>query len=409
MMVGGYEVALTNIIMSMALALLVGRLFEEGFVRIGIPPVVGDLTAGVIFGTVLTALGIKIYPQGNPTVDALAWFGVALLLFYAGITTRYGEFMRTLRWATIITVGEAASAFSLGILVGLSLGYPIIKSLFLGTILEATSVSLTVRTLMDIGKLRTPEGNAILAVAVLDDVSSLLTIAVVSSFAKLHVLEVLPAVKIAVLAIGFWLGIVLTFHKASNAIVKYSRKLRISDPVLSILLGTFFALSMVAKYFNVSLLVVAYASGLAFSDARGVESVVAKLRPMAVIFSTLFFVNSAARLNFLTAIKPQYSVFYLAMIGAAFLGKLMGGGLFSYIVGYTGWSALRIGVGLFPRAEFCIIAAVAGEALGAVGPAAYFAAILITLTTNFAAPPLIKVVFTRGGPSGMRKALKHKT
>ncbi len=399
----GYEVFLSNLILALGLSLIIGRLFEDAFVRIGVPPVVGDLTAGVIFGTVLTAVGIHIYPQGDPGVDAFAWFGVALLLFYAGITTRYGEFMRTLRWASIITIGEAASAFSLGTLVGLSLGYPLLKALFLGTILEATSVSLTVRTLMDIGKLRTPEGNAILAVAVLDDVSSLLTIAIVTSFAKLHVLEILPAVEIAGLALGFWLGIVLIFHKIANPLVKYSRKLKISDPVLSILLGIFFILAVVAKYFNVSLLVVAYAAGLAFSDARGVESVVAKLRPMAVIFSTLFFVNSAARLNFLTALKPEYTVFYLAMIGAAFLGKLMGGGLFSYIVGYTGWSALRIGVGLFPRAEFCIIAAVAGETLGVVGPAAYFAAILIVLVTNFTAPPLIKLTFTRGGPSGMRR------
>ena len=399
----GYEVMLTDIIMALGLSLIIGRLFEDLFVRIGIPPVVGDLTAGVVLGTGLVSLGWHIYPQGDPAVDAFAWFGVSLLLFYAGITTRYGEFMRTLRWASIITIGEAASAFSLGILVGIGLGYPILKSLFLGTILEATSVSLTVRTLMDIGKLRGLEGNAILAIAVLDDVSSLLTIAVVSSFAKLHVLEVLPAIEIAGLALGFWLAIVLVFHYFSNSIVKYSKKLKINDPVLSILLGTFFILAVMAKYFRVSVLIVAYAAGLAFSDARGIETVVGKLRPIAIIFSTLFFVNSAARLNFIPALQPQYTVLYLAMIGAAFAGKLIGGGFTSWLVGYSGYSALRIGVGLFPRAEFCIIAAVAGESLGVLGPAAYLSAILITLVTNFAAPPLIKVAFTRGPPPSMRK------
>jgi len=399
----GYEVMLADLVMAFGLALIVGRLFEDLFVRFGIPPIIGDLTAGVILGTGFISLGWHVYPQGDPAVDAFAWFGISIFLFYAGITTKYGEFMRTLRWATIITVGEAASAFSLGLLVGIGMGYPILKSLFLGTILEATSVSLTVRTLMDIGKLRTLEGNAILAVAVLDDFSSLLTIAVVSSFAKYHVLNVLSALEIAALAIGFWLGIVLVFHKFSNFIIKYSRKLKINDPVLSIVLGIFFLLGILGKEFGVSLLVVAYASGLAFSDARGVETVVGKLRPIAILFSTLFFVNSAARLNFIPALQPKYTVLYLAMIGAAFAGKLMGGGFTSWLVGYKAFSALRIGVGLFPRAEFCIIAAVVGESLGVLGPAAYFSAILITLVTNFGAPPLIKVVFTRGPPSGMRR------
>ena len=399
----GYEVMLTDLVMAFGLSLIVGRLFEDLFVRFGIPPIIGDLTAGVILGTGFMSLGWHVYPQGDPAVDAFAWFGISIFLFYAGITTKYGEFMRTLRWATIITVGEAAAAFSLGLLVGIGMGYPILKSLFLGTILEATSVSLTVRTLMDIGKLRTLEGNAILAVAVLDDFSSLLTIAVVSSFAKYHVLNVFSALEIAALAIGFWLGIVLVFHKFSNSIIKYSRKLKINDPVLSIVLGIFFLLGILGKEFGVSLLVVAYASGLAFSDARGIETVVGKLRPIAILFSTLFFVNSAARLNFIPALQPKYTVLYLAMIGAAFAGKLMGGGFTSWLVGYRAFSALRIGVGLFPRAEFCIIAAVVGESLGVLGPAAYFSAILITLVTNFGAPPLIKVVFTRGPSSGMRR------
>ena len=399
----GYEAMLMDIILALGISLIIGRLFEDLFVRIGIPPIIGDLTAGVIFGTGFVSIGWHAYPQGDPAVDAFAWFGISIFLFYAGITTKYGEFMRTLRWATIITIGEAASAFSLGLLVGIGMGYPILKSLFLGTILEATSVSLTVRTLMDIGKLRSLEGNAILAVAVLDDFSSLLTIAIVSSFAKLHVLEIVPALEIAALAIGFWLGIVIVFHYFSNSIVKYSRKLRINDPVLTVVLGTFFLLGILGKEFNVSLLVVAYASGLAFSDARGVETVVGKLRPMAIIFSTLFFVNSAARLNFLPAFQARYTVLYLAMIGAAFAGKLMGGGFTSWLVGYRAFSALRVGVGLFPRAEFCIIAAVVGESLGVLGPAAYFSAILITLVTNFGAPPLIKVVFTRGPPPSMRR------
>lgn len=399
----GYEEILVNLMLALGLALIVGRMFEEIILRFKYPPILGDLIAGVVLGTVL-----NIFPRGVD-VDAFAWFGVSLLLFYAGLETRYGEFMRSIRKAGLITIGEALAAFGLGATVGLLLGFPLTYALFLGTILEATSVSLTVRTLMDIGKLRTLEGTTILAVAVLDDIGSLLTIAVVTSFALLHRVELISAIQVAAMALGFWIGVVLIFHKLSNRIVRFSRKLRINDPVLTILLGIFAIMAVTAKDFRVSPLIAAYASGLAFSDARGIESAVEKLRSMAVIFSTLFFVNSAARIDFLSAIKPEYTLFYLAMIGAAFAGKVLGGGLTSYIIGYSGWSALRIASGLFPRAEFCIIAAVAGQSIGVVGPEAYFAAILIVLVTNFAAPPIIKLVFTRGPPSAMRTWRRKKT
>ncbi|MCD6324509.1 MAG: cation:proton antiporter, partial [Desulfurococcales archaeon] len=93
---------------------------------------------------------------------------------------------------------------------------------------------------------------------------------------------------------------------------------------------------------------------------------------------------------------PQYTVFYVAMISAAFLGKLMGGGLTSYLVGYPGRAALRIGVGLFPRAEFCIVAAYFAYMHHILGPEAYMAAILIMIFTNFLTPPLLKAVFLSG-------------
>ncbi len=402
----GYEAVLVQLLMALGLALIVGKAFEELFARIRYPPILGDLVAGVLLGTVF-----NIFPKGE-AVDAFAWFGVTLLLFYAGLETRYGEFMKSIRRAGLVTIGEALAAFGLGTLVGLAMGYSLVSSLFLGTILEATSVSLTVRTLMDLGKLRSLEGTAILAIAVLDDISSLLTIAVVTSFALLHQIEIINAIQIAALALGFWVGVVFLFHKVNNRIVKFSRKLRITEPTLTVLLGIFALLAVTAKDFRVSPLIAAYAIGLAFSDARGIQQAVDKIKSMAVVFSTMFFVNSAARIDFLTALKPEYAVFYALMIAAAFAGKLLGGGLTSFIVGYSKWSALRIAAGLFPRAEFCIIAAVAGQSLGVIGPEAYFSAILIVLITNFAAPPLLKLVFSHGPPSALRSwkliSLKRK-
>ena len=390
----GYEEALLSILLALALSLSVGRLLEEFFIRIGFPPVLGDLLAGLMIG----ASFLNVYPSGD-AVEGFAWFGVTLLLFYAGLETRYGEFMKSARRAWLITLGEAAAAFSLGYVTGMAFGYPPTYSVFLGAILEATSVSITVRTLIDMGRLRSVEGYTILGVAVLDDISALITIAAATSFVVLHRLDVVTVVQAAGGALIFWIATVYIFHKFSNTITRYSRKLHVNEPILGVLLAIFAVVATFSHNFGISPLIAAYAIGLAFSEARGMAAVVDRVKSIAIIFSTVFFVNSAARLDIGAAIKPEYLTFYLAIIGAAFTGKILGAGITSYAIGFPGFSALRIAVGLYPRAEFCIIAAYTGVTLGVLDNKAYLAAVLVTLVTNLATPPLLKLVFTRGPQS----------
>lgn len=399
------EEVLVDLLLAIGLSLSIGKLFEEVFVRFGYPSIIGDLLAGFILGQSF----LHIFPTGE-TIDVVAWFGVTLLLFYAGLDTRYGEFMRSLRSAFVVTLGEAISAFSYGVLVGLALGYPLTSSIFFGAILEATSVSVSVRTLMDIGRLNTREGMTILGVAVLDDVTSLLTIVAATSIVVLHRLDIVRISQIVAMAAAFWLGVVLIVHRVNTPIVRYLRKMKAPAPVISGLLATFALLGVVAKDLKVSPLVAAYAAGLAFSDARGIQRAKESVRSLAIVMSTLFFVNTVASRNLAAALRPEYTLFYVLMLAAAFAGKLTGAGLVTYLLGYGGAGSLRVAVGLFPRAEFCIIAASMGMAVGAIGEEAYLAAVLITVITNFATPPLLKIVFTRfrsrfdrGAPKASKK------
>lgn len=399
------EEVLVDLLLAIGLSLSIGKLFEEVFVRFGYPSIIGDLLAGFILGQSF----LHIFPTGE-TIDVVAWFGVTLLLFYAGLDTRYGEFMRSLRSAFVVTLGEAISAFSYGVLVGLALGYPLTSSIFFGAILEATSVSVSVRTLMDIGRLNTREGMTILGVAVLDDVTSLLTIVAATSIVVLHRLDIVRISQIVAMAAAFWLGVVLIVHRVNTPIVRYLRKMKAPAPVISGLLATFALLGVVAKDLKVSPLVAAYAAGLAFSDARGIQRAKESVRSLAIVMSTLFFVNTVASRNLAVALRPEYTLFYVLMLAAAFAGKLTGAGLVTYLLGYGGAGSLRVAVGLFPRAEFCIIAASMGMAVGAIGEEAYLAAVLITVITNFATPPLLKIVFTRfrsrfdrGAPKASKK------
>ena len=396
----GAEELVYSVFLAFGLALTVGKLAEEAISRLGAPPVLGDLLTGLILGSTL----LNIYPT-NEVVKTLSWFGISLLLFYAGLETKYSEFMHSLPMYGIITVGEVVAAFSLGYMVGIAFGYSPDRAYFVGSILVATSVSLSVRTLIEIGKLTSVEGKTILGIAVLDDLAALIVIVAGATLAKQGGFSPIGLVKSAGVALVAWYVTLVTLHKVSNFITRKASRLKVEGSLFAFVVGTFAILAYVVKYVGVSYLVVAYASGLAFSESRGIKRVAESVRSIAMPFSVLFFMTTAAVINVRTALNPHYTLFYVAMIGAAFAGKLMGGGLTSFLVGYPARAALRVGTGLFPRAEFCIVAAYFAYTSGILGPEAYLAALLITITTNFATPPLLKAVFLRGPET---KAVKFR-
>ena len=387
----GAEELVYEVFLALGLALIFGKLFEEVFARIGFPPVIGDLLLGLIVGKTL----LCIFPA-TEVVEVFSWFGISLLLFYAGMETRYREFMRHMPTYGLITVGEVASAFIIGYLVGVVFGYTPGKAYFVGTILVATSVSLSVRTLIEIDKLTTIEGKTTLGIAVLDDLAALIIIVAGSSLALTGKFNLINLVQTAVVAFIAWLLIVVLLHRVSYSIARFATKLHIEGSLFAIVLGIFALLAYLAKYIGISYLVVAYATGLAFSEASGVRRVAESVRSIAIPFSTLFFITTAAAIDVKSVLNPQYIPFYLAMVSAAFAGKMLGGGLTSYLIGYPLWSALRVAVGLFPRAEFCIVAAYFAVKGGILSPEAYLAAVIIVLVTNFLTPVLLKTVYLRG-------------
>jgi len=387
----GAEELIYEVFLALGLALVFGKLFEEAFARLGFPPVIGDLLLGLILGKTL----LSIFPTTD-VVETFSWFGISLLLFYAGLETRYGEFMRHMPTYGVITIGEVFSAFLIGYIVGVSFGYTPEKAYFVGTILVATSVSLSVRTLIEINKLTTIEGKTTLGIAVLDDLAALIIIVAGASLAQTGTFDIFSLVRTALIAFAAWLLTVVLVHRASYYIARFASRLHVEGSLFAIVLGIFALLAYLVKYVGISYLIVAYATGLAFSEAYGVKRVAESIRSIAIPFSALFFITTAAAIDIKVVMSPQYVPFYLAMVAAAFAGKMLGGGLTSYIIGYPAWSAIRVAVGLFPRAEFCIVAAYFAVRGGILSPEAYLAAITIVLVTNFLTPALLKAVYLRG-------------
>ncbi len=387
----GEDLLLYDLFLALFFAFVVARLFEELMVRLGQPTVIGDLLTGLIFGASL----LGVYPV-NDMIKTLSTFGIVLLLFYAGIETRYSDFIRSLPYYGIITVGEALAAFGLGYVIGMAWGYSPKSAYFIGAVLEATSVSVSVKTLIEIKKLVTPEGYTIMGIAVLDDLTALITIVAGASLISKGTFDILTMAEVIIVALIVWLIIVFGLHKFGSYITKAAGRLHTDESVLATVLGILVGLAFIVRYANLSPLVVAYAAGLGLSEAWGTGAISEKIKTLAILFSVLFFITTTAAIDLRQALTAQYLLFYVIMIIAAFVGKLLGGGLTSFILGYPIRSALRIGVGLFPRAEFCLIAAYIGYSAGLLGAEVYLAAILITIVTNFVTPPLLKYVFSHG-------------
>ena len=382
--------AFTEFLIALVIALMVAKVLEEIFVRLGLPPVIGDIVAGIIVGK--SFLGIFVPEEGTAT-DAFAWLGVILLLFYAGLETDYRSFIGGIRRFIVISLLDVSLAFINGFIVGWILGYPLNQSIFIGTILVATSVSLTVKTLLDLGKLDTDEGLTILGVAVLDDIQGLIILAAALSVVVYGVVNIKDIVFVSISAFLFWLLAVVVIGRLSSRIFKVFSRLHIDNalPILSIILGLLVA--ALAGVIGLSPIVGAYAAGLALARCRRFQIVPEKIKIIIDLLATLFFVASSARIAIETALKPEYVWLYALFIGFALLGKTIGNTLGSRITGLSWSKALIVGVGMWPRAEVALIAATIGMTHGVISTPIYFATVMLIIVTSIIVPPTIKLLY----------------
>lgn len=384
--------AFTEFLIALVVALVTAKILEELFVRIGLPPVIGDIIAGIIVGK--SFLGIFV-PEEDSAADSLAWLGVVLLLFYAGLETDYRNFIRGLKNFIAVSMLDVSLAFINGFIVGWILGYPLNQSIFLGTILVATSVGLTVKTLLDMGKLDTREGLVILGVAVLDDILGLIILVAALSVIVYGVVDIKDVLFIGFVSFLFWLSSIVVIGSASSRLFRVFSKLHIDNalPILSIVFGL--SIAALAGIVGLSPIVGAYSAGLALAKCRRFQIVSEKMKVLIDLLATLFFVASSARIAIGTALRPEYIWLYILFISFALLGKTIGNTFGSRIVGLPWRKALIVGVGMWPRAEVALIAATIGMTHGVVTPPIYFATVMLIIVTSIVVPPVIKVLYSR--------------
>lgn len=378
-------------LISIALILLSTKVLGLFSKVVRLPQVVGALLAGIILGP--ACLGIV---HSTEMLSNLSEIGVIVLMFAAGLETDIDELKRS---------GKASFLIALiGVLVPLAGGAAVayffndntdsnvmLQNIFIGIILTATSVSITVETLKEMGKLSTRAGNAILGAAIIDDILGIIALTVVISMADESVNIGIVLLKI----LGFFaftfvaaVGYHYAFKKwTDNSAVKLRRYVVIS-----------FVFCLVLAYcaevfFGVADITGAFFAGLALSGTKKSEYISKRFDTLSyLLLSPIFFAGIGLKVE-LPTMNGEIILFTVLLCVVAALTKVVGCGLGAKICKYTSKESLQIGVGMISRGEVALIVANKGEAVGLMSDKFFAPVIIMVVFTTVVTPVLLKLVF----------------
>jgi Kef-type K+ transport system membrane component KefB/mannitol/fructose-specific phosphotransferase system IIA component (Ntr-type) len=394
--------------------------------KLGVPPVLGELLAGVIIGPyALGGVGLPGFPQGlfplpegsamavSPELYSFATVASIILLFASGLETDLGLFLRYSLAGGIIGIGGVLFSFILGDLAGVLLlgsSFTDPHCLFLGILSTATSVGITARILSDQKKMDSPEGVTTLAAAVFDDVLGIIALAVVLGIVAVlqggqGSLNPLAILAIAGKAFGIWLGFSALGLIFSRQIAGFLKTFKHSHDFMALALGIALLLAGIFEKQGLAMIIGAYITGLSLSKTDIAPVIQERLHGLYEFFVPIFFAVMGMMVNLRDIISPPVLFFGLIYTLAAVLSKVIGCGGPALLLGFNGRGALRIGAGMVPRGEVALIIAGIGLASGVLDSSLFGVVILMTLITTLAAPPLLSFTLRLGG-AGTRSPVK---
>ena len=406
---------IAGLILALAIILTVAKLGGHLATRIGQPPVLGELAAGVVVGN-LTLFGFHglEYLKTDAAVDMMARLGVILLLFQVGLESTVNQMLKVGLSSFLVATIGVIGPFALGWGVGAWLlpQESVYAHVFLGATLTATSVGITARVLKDLGRSQTPEARIILGAAVIDDVQGLVILAVVTgtiAAANQGAALSYGAIGLVVLkATAFLVGSLVLGVYLSPGLFTLASKLDASGVLLAVGLAFCFLTAWLANEIGLAPIVGAFAAGLVLEHlhyrnfmSRGEQSLEQLVEPIASFLVPVFFVLMGVRTDLSVFGQPGVLSLATALTVAGILGKQLCG------LGAVGRNLdrLSIGIGMIPRGEVGLIFAnigltltIAGEQV--VNQAVFSAVVVMVIVTTVVTPPALKWSFTRVGRRG---------
>ncbi|CUN45861.1 cation:proton antiporter [Sarcina ventriculi] len=363
--------------------------------RFKLPQVVGALLAGLVLGpAVLNIL------HETDFIQQLAELGVIVLMFTAGLETDIKELKKSGVASVVIAI--------LGMIVPLILGFILanffntnnsldsslfLQHMFIGVILTATSVSITVETLRELGKLNSNAGNAILGAAIIDDILGIIALTIISSCASSDTstnIWIVIGKILLFFILAIMVGIVI-FRLMNKEMKTHNTDLRrfvIFSFVFCLLLSY-----AAEEFFGVADITGAFIAGLILSGTERKHYILSRFETSSyMLLSPIFFASIGIKVE-IPKMSKEIIIFSILLIIIAVISKIIGCGLGAKLCKYTNSEALQIGTGMVSRGEVALIMANKGNALGLMSSIFFGPVVIMVVITTIISPILLKLVF----------------
>ncbi len=377
--------------------------------RVGQPAVFGEILAGLILGpTLLNVLGWPVFQTpiaqtlAEPTaplgavIQDLAEIGVILLMFVAGLETDLDEMARVGKVAFWSAFGGVVLPFVGGIVTARAFGLPLWwESVFIGTILTATSVSISAQTLMELGVLKSREGSTILGAAVIDDVMGIIVLSLVVAFAQASGRVDLASVGLIVGRMVLYFAVAIFIGRYLGPIIKWADSLGVSQGLLATVTLIAFVYAWSAEYLGgVAAITGSYLAGVLLTRTRFKKRIDEGVHPLTYsVLVPVFFISIGLRAN--GRDLGPHALFTIVLVLVAIVGKTVGCGLLARLLGFSTLESTRVGVGMISRGEVGLIVAGYGLSHGIIGEDVFSASVIMVLATTMVTPPLLRMTFPR--------------
>ena len=383
-----------DIFRSLAIIIIFAKLFGIGARKLKVPQVVGEIVAGLLIGP--SILG---WVDNTAFISQMAEIGVILLMFSAGLGTDLKELKRTGLVAFLIACAGVFVPLVGGtvyymIFYGVkSLSSPdFIEAVFVGTIMTATSVSITVETLKELGFLKSKVGTTIMAAAIIDDVIGIIVLTFVISFRDADV-KLGKVCFQTVMFFIFSIGVGFVTYKLFQMIdKKYPHTRRI--PIAGLALC--FAMAYIAEdLFGIADITGAYVAGIILCSISDSDYIARKMDINSyMLFGPIFFASIGLKTD-LADFSASILWFSIGFVIVALACKIIGCGLMAKLCKFSFHDSLICGVGMMTRGEVALIVSQKGLSVGLISPVYFSAVILLILVSSVATPVLLKLLFAK--------------
>lgn len=378
---------------SLAIIIISAKFFGIVARKCKIPQVVGEIIAGLLIGP--SVLGLV----GNSDfLSQMAEIGVILLMFSAGLETDIKELMKTGPIAFLIAcagvfIPLAGGTLYYSVFYGISSIHSpeFVEAVFIGTIMTATSVSITVETLKELGFVKSRVGTTILAAAIIDDIIGIMVLTFVISLRGSSV-KLSTVCLQTVLFFVFSIGVGFIFYHLFKLIDKkwpHTRRIPIAGLALC------FAMAYIAeRYFGIADITGAFVAGIILCSISDSDYIARKMDINSyMLFGPIFF----ASIGLKTDIRDFSTSILLFSIGftiVALICKIIGCGLMAKALKF-GWNdSLKVGVGMMTRGEVALIVSQKGLSVGLISPVYFSSVILLILVSSVSTPVILKALFS---------------